>query len=62
MILGELHHALHREVLILRDMNILHGIIVEVCFLPPENIFQEVDSHVVCIRRDKKLKNGDDVP
>ena len=62
MVLGELHHALHREVLILRNVNILYGIIVEVCFLSSENIFQEVDGHVVCIKRDKKLKLGDDVP
>ena len=53
MVLGELHDALHREVLILRNVNILYGIIMEVCFLPPENIFEEVDGDVVCIRRDK---------
>ena len=53
MVLGELHHAFDREVLILRNVNILYGIIVEVCFLPSENIFEEVDGHVVCIRRDK---------
>ena len=47
MILGELHHALHREVLILRDMNILHGIIVEVSLLATDDIFEEVDGHII---------------
>ena len=47
VLVHELHHLLKREILVLRYMQRLDGVILEVRFLPTQNIFQEVNGDVI---------------
>jgi len=62
MLLGKLHNTQDSQVLILRNMDILHGIIMEVSLFASKNIFQEVNRHIVFINRCYIWKLKDDLP
>ena len=49
LVADELHHALERQVLVLRDVDILDLIIVKIRLPTCQDIFQEVDCRVVYI-------------
>ena len=57
MIGGVLHDLIHRQVLVLWDMNGLHLIIGDVSLTPTKNVLEEVNRDVVCRKENQKLQS-----
>ena len=47
LVADELHHALEGQVLVLRHVDVLDLVIMQICLPPRQDIFQEVDGRII---------------